>query len=193
MVDNTTGTAIVPTLSDRLRTMALANGRVIGRIKQHVTRTVLSLKDAKPDDAFLVAFEGLATQAAPILKRDGTEKTAPDGKPMVPPFLCDIENLQTGEKQVIIMNAVLRSELERAYPNGDYVGRAFAIARTGKGGGVDNRYATFRIVELEVDGFGELRAAGKGAIVAEGDAIQRAKDDKAAVASGASSPAKPPR
>jgi hypothetical protein len=80
--------------------------------------------------------------------RDNYDVTR-DKDSMKPPYTCNIVNLETGEFQYLIMNAVLLSEIERGYPDNSYVGKSFLIQRgktiTGK------RYRGYKIVEIEPD------------------------------------------
>lgn len=65
-----------------------------------------------------------------------------------PPELCQVVNLMTGEINQMIVGAVLKSELEREYPNASYVGKAFQIQKAKVQG---KRYSAYQIAELELE------------------------------------------
>lgn len=67
-----------------------------------------------------------------------------------PPMLCRVLHLESGARGEIIVPAVLKLELEEAYPSASYVGRSFLIINKGKKAGKD--YNTFEIAEIETDG-----------------------------------------
>ena len=106
---------------------------------KQVTRTVLVQEDQVP---IYVHFQSAA--------RDGD--LVSDKRIKTPPRLADIINLETGELQILIMNAVLESELSRAFPGEAYVGKSFAILpHKNSGGEADRRYSTYMIIEVEVE------------------------------------------
>lgn len=121
-------------------TLAAAGFEVV----KQVTRSILVQRDGVP---FAVTFEGAAYEGQEITESRG-------GAKMEPARLCDVLNLITHEKQSLIMNTVLEHELERAYPNGSYVGKSFAIrgARPVDAEGKQKRYRTYEIAEIAVKG-----------------------------------------
>lgn len=68
------------------------------------------------------------------------------------PWVCDVTNVQTGALGRLICNKIIQSTFEM-YPDGDYVGRVFAIRNSGKREG--KNYMDMQIVELEAVGEGE--------------------------------------
>lgn len=154
----------VTKISDRAMASFIApKGFVFAK---QVTRSVLSQKELDGKTPIYVEFEGAARQAPPIKRSPEEEEDVMSGKvkPMDPPRVADIVNLETGELQIIIMNKVLESELDRAYPEGGYVGLSFGILKVGRGGKrLDRQYNQYRIVEL-VREDNTLKSAGKGVL-----------------------------
>lgn len=75
-------------------------------------------------------------------------KTDADGKKQKPATICTAVDTVTGEMGILIVNAVVQSNLERDYPDGDYVNRAFYIVNLGKRS-AGQRYNDFSITEIE--------------------------------------------
>lgn len=73
-------------------------------------------------------------------------KTASDDDKK-PPTLCRVTELTTGEETQIILAAVLKTELEEAYPNETYVGLCFEIIKQKRKEG--KRYDPYSITEVE--------------------------------------------
>lgn len=71
-----------------------------------------------------------------------------DKAKMEPATLCHAINLETGEEGQYILNAVVKGNLDEHYPNGNYVGKGFAITKHEKREG--KRYNDFSIQEIEV-------------------------------------------
>jgi hypothetical protein len=67
---------------------------------------------------------------------------------MEPATLCHVTNLQTGEEAQLIVNAVVKGNLEEHYPGAAYVGKGFAITKHAKRTG--KRYNDFSLQEIEV-------------------------------------------
>lgn len=142
-----------------------------------ITRSVLQQESGVP---FYVRFENEPYQGEEL---EFTKR----GKPkMAPARLCDVVNILTGELQLLIMNAVLESELRRYadknYENKSFVGRAYGIVGFKDSDETDpdfKRYRTYKIRELRVNN-GTVQAEPGGAkIDATGkDAIDRAKEAK---------------
>jgi hypothetical protein len=112
-------------------------------IAKQVTRPVLQQKDNTP---IYVIFDGPIIQAI-ARASDADDAKAADKKP---PKIAPVTNLETGELQTLICNAVLANEISEKYANDTYVGRAFRfISRTEsvKGGG-SRRLRVYDIVEL---------------------------------------------
>lgn len=142
------------------------------RIARHVTRPVLQQEDGYP---FYVKFETAAIEGQALKPgRGGAAK-------MAPARVADVVNLQNGDQCTLIMNAVLESELDRVYPELDYVGRSFAIVRGDHPdkSDTDKRYKLYRIVELVADDNATLHSAGKGVIDGTTkEAVEHAKNKK---------------
>lgn len=66
-----------------------------------------------------------------------------------PPTLAEVIDLPTGEEGQITCSEVLKDALNQGYPNDGYVGKSFAIMKHAIEG--DKKYATFSIVEIEVE------------------------------------------
>jgi len=81
-------------------------------------------------------------------KGDTRPKVAGDDKAQEPPHLINVTDCETGEVGVIVAPAILVSELNDAYPVGDYVGRGFAIKILGKREG--KRYNTIDLAEIKL-------------------------------------------
>jgi hypothetical protein len=111
-------------------------------IVKHVTLPLMKL-GAEPT---FVKFIGAIFQA----DNAGKERKAEEGKtPMPPPELAHVFDLARKIPAQIIINAVLGSELRKAYPNDSYIDKSFRIAKTQVQG---KRYATFEILEIKLKG-----------------------------------------
>lgn len=69
--------------------------------------------------------------------------------PKEPATICDVVDLQTGELGCFIVSTMIKSNLERDYPDDTYVGKAFYFVNTGKKKGKDNSYNTYSIFEID--------------------------------------------
>src|SRR5579864_6464129 len=128
------------------------------RLKRQITRDVLQQEN---DVTFFVTFESLSKVSDIKAVGRGNEPI------MRPARVCDVINEETGELQVLIMNRVLESELDRHFgirrdddgelaaelPVETYVGHTFAIRpsepQKGKG---DLKYRRYMIAEIEIEG-----------------------------------------
>jgi hypothetical protein len=137
-------------------------------IAKQVTRQVLRQEDGKP---FYVEFESAVYKGEELVpSRGGAAK-------MAAADLANVIDLLTGELCVLIVNAVLKSELERHYPGEGYIGRKFAIRRANPGGDTDKRYKVYQIIELREKG-----SAHEGVKAIDGttrEAVDNAKKKKA--------------
>jgi len=115
---------------------ALSNFRVV----RHVTRPLLKLVDNTPT---YVLIDEAMKQAEPIKGR--TQKGV-DGNPLPPPFIVAVTDLSDGSQKQMVCNEVLKSELDKQYPNDTYVGKYFELIKNTKAEG--KRYNTFGITEL---------------------------------------------
>jgi hypothetical protein len=81
-------------------------------------------------------------------KENAKAKPGPDGKPLNPPELMEVTNLETGEIAQVVMNEVFATELRDKYPSDGYVNKSFKVCKFKMQGG--KRYATFQITEIRV-------------------------------------------
>ncbi|MDE2020657.1 MAG: hypothetical protein KGJ13_10005 [Patescibacteria group bacterium] len=81
-------------------------------------------------------------------------KVNKDGVQEKPATVCTVGDVETGEQFTLLVPAVLKSTLERDYPNDEYVGKCFYIRNEGKREG--KRHIDFTIAEVDVSG---LKAA----------------------------------
>lgn len=142
MTDNVPAVSNAASVPTGANVLTLANGLKFTIAKQ-VTRTVLAQEDNIP---FYVTFQTAAIEAEVLVNNAG-RKAAND---MGPPRICNVENLENGAQQTLIMNAVLEAELDRNYPDQSYVGRSFAIRRQAHHKD-DKRYKTYQIAEIIVN------------------------------------------
>ena len=77
-----------------------------------------------------------------------SEKHPKDKSDKTPPVLMDIVDLQTGEEAQIICGEVVKSELEKHYPNNEFIGKCFEITQHEPEAG--KQYRKYSIVEIEV-------------------------------------------
>lgn len=67
---------------------------------------------------------------------------------MEPAVLCHCINLETGEQQQIILNSVIKANLDEAYANHGYVNKSFEFIKHDKREG--KRYNDFSLAEIEL-------------------------------------------
>lgn len=119
------------------------------KVVKQVTRTVLQQSENMP---FAIMFESAAAESmVPEAARGGAQK-------MAPARVCDVVNLVTGEKQLLIMNTALEGDLDRNYADNGYVGKQFLIRSHFPNDGVNpdgsvkkRRYKVYEIVEIEME------------------------------------------
>lgn len=134
------------------------------KIKSLVTRPQLKLEDGK---AVYVQFDGKMYKADPITptrtRREPAEGDAPtSGRKMAPPMLAHVLDLTHKRRPcTMIINAILESELNKAYPNDGYVGKQFQIVKRPLQG---KSYAAVDVAEIEVEDDSEqATTSGKAA------------------------------
>lgn len=117
-------------------------------IVKQVTRTVLQQNDGI---VLAVEFESAAIES------EIAEQARGKGTKMAPARTCDVINLRTGEKQLLIMNTVLEGELDKHYPKQGYVGKQFAFRSYFPQDGVKEdgspkyrNYKLYNIVEIQM-------------------------------------------
>lgn len=161
--DATTGELIPAGATHVLNPMEVMMQRLgVSAIKQ-ITRTVLQQVEGKP---FAVTFEGAAYDGEELAPGKGS------GVKMQPARIAHVLNLETGEKQALIMNTVLEGELMRNYgqnwdkanqgtvakkgedATGAYVGRSFIICgvKPTDAEGKAKRYRVYQIAEITLAG-----------------------------------------
>lgn len=121
-------------------------------VVRHVTLPLFKLEDEnfKYYFRFETAIERgkeLAATRKPRSNSDGTPK-----EQMPPPDLAVVTNLRTGELGQIIVNAVLKSNLEDTYPDAGYVGKCFQITRLKSVVRGSSTIKMFEILEIKMKG-----------------------------------------
>lgn len=74
---------------------------------------------------------------------------------MEPPDMAHCIDLETGEEGLMMLGKVLKSEIEKAYPEGAYVGKCFSIAK--KNAPEGKKYALWQLDEIKVVGKTEAK------------------------------------
>ena len=69
-------------------------------------------------------------------------------KIQTPPQLCNIIDLETGEKMLLILPKVLDASIQENYPNHSYVGKSFRLVKEVIDG---KKYSTWAIQEIEIE------------------------------------------
>lgn len=82
---------------------------------------------------------------SPVYK--GEAMNDKDGKALEPADLSKATNLETGEIGVVVMNTVLKSAIEKAYPDNTFVGKCFRLERAPV---PNKRYKAYKIQEIKV-------------------------------------------
>lgn len=108
------------------------------RIVKHVAVPMLSLKEAPPGRAIICKFVD-ACRVAP--KLEGYKSSIPGDM-----YFSTIE-ARNGTARMLPWTSVFKTEMEKSYPNGSYVGKWFQVTRMPMKEG--KRYWTFAIAEVE--------------------------------------------
>lgn len=108
------------------------------KIVKHVAVPMLSMKEAPPGRAIICKFVDVARVAPPL---EGFK--SPISTPM---YISTIE-ARNGTARTLPWTQVFRQEMDKAYPNGAYVGKWFQVTRMPMKEG--KRYWTFAIAEVE--------------------------------------------
>lgn len=146
--------------------MALSNvtfeiGGVKYDVAKHVTLPHFKLaEDGTPNYfKFLSAIEkGKDLEAGKARKaKDGDAKETDEQ--MEAPDLMEVLDLATGELGQIIVNAVLKSNLEEKYPNNGYVDKMFLIRKLAAVKKGSRKYYTFEILEIKPKAAGSEAAS----------------------------------
>lgn len=101
-------------------------------------------------DPLFLRFDGKIHKAKETGKGRSAKNEDGTTKVMEPPMLAEVTDMVTKRKGQIIVNEVLKSELNDGYPNESYVGRIFRVAKLPIQGG--KRYATFELTEVKAKG-----------------------------------------
>lgn len=115
---------------------------MIFKAKRRVTDQLIKLED---NVEYLVRFDEA------MYRGENHEKPKEGVVAKLPPMLCRVTMLDSGEVGVIIVPLLLERDLRHAYPDDAYVGLMFAIQKqkiSTKGGQSVN---VFQIVEIEED------------------------------------------
>ena len=107
------------------------------KVKKQITRTPLQLL---PEFPVYVKIESGYYDLPP-------EVTIKQAKGQARPIIVDVTDLETGVGHSMMMYTVLKSELDKAYPDQTFVGKSLMIVRRDVRG--QKGYCTFDIAELE--------------------------------------------
>jgi hypothetical protein len=134
------GTETLPVLS--------VNG-IEYEIANQVTRPVLQQEDNTP---YYIRFDGPIFRSETTPAEKAKEAEGKDFKR--PPHVAPIANLETGQLQTLVCNAILASEILEKYPNEKYVGLAFRIIskKIAKPGDNLKTIRLYDIVEIKLRG-----------------------------------------
>lgn len=106
-----------------------------------ITRPVLKLDDGQTH--YIQIEEAFRVER--LTEEQRRKSKFPESEEIV---LCNVTDLETGEAMQLVVRTVFRSELEEAYPNAGYVGKAFEVKMSDAGAG--KRYKLFSIAEVEL-------------------------------------------
>lgn len=109
------------------------------KVKKNVTLPTLSL--AVNQVAF-VRFDEAIYVGKEVEAKEGEKKKEP-------PSLACVTDMETGEQRTLILNTVLVSTIDEAYPAKTYVGKIFRVEKLAKRAGKD--YHDFKIQEVEAE------------------------------------------
>lgn len=142
------GTSVAPATGTNVVVANLPEGvKIVKRI------TLPSLAIKKAGESRILAFADQMRESKVITKQA-------DGTPRKPAMIATVGDCLTGEMFIFIVPTVVHANLERDYPDGTYVGKAFQVVNKGKRS-ESQRYNDFEISEVEVDKetFARARAA----------------------------------
>ena len=95
---------------------------------------------------FLDRFHESTVKGKPIVDKNGK----PTGEFESPATVCSVIDLETGEAFTLLGPTVVVKNLDEHYPDGEYVGKCFAISNRGKTKS-GQRYVNFDIAEVVAD------------------------------------------
>lgn len=128
-------------------------------VKQ-VTRPLLKIADA-PDATIYVRIDGPIRQSEKLMVEGRAPKPQGGKDEMPPPEICPVTDLTDGKPKQVIVNAVMKGELERTYKDESYVGKCFKFRKTGEKQSGQKRISLFEIVEIEVTADSKSSAPAK--------------------------------
>lgn len=118
--------------------------------KQAISLPSISLEENKIRyfrfDAIIVKGTRGSSEAAAGPESGRVDTT--QRKQKEPPYLVVVTDMETGEKGMLIVNAVLYSTMKQMFPNDGYVGKTFEVEKLPKAKGKD--YHTFNVYEVEI-------------------------------------------
>lgn len=109
------------------------------RVKRMVTVPSLVLKNSGDKRVLLICD---AMRISKVVDKKDTARE--------PATVCTVGDIETGEQFIFLVPSVVKSNLERDYPNDEYVGKTFYIECLGKRN-ESQRYKDFRIMEVEAE------------------------------------------
>lgn len=139
-----TGTAIATT--DDTGRKLVTRGGMMFRVARQVTRAVLPMKVDPDSEAEAATLPDHLQVVCKIIETIYIGKPVQNSAIKQPAELAPIESTE-GEERLLVVNAVLKKELDENYPDNSYVGRWFAITKHRKRPG--KKYNNFSIMELE--------------------------------------------
>jgi len=119
------------------------------KVKSHVTVPLLKVPDN--GTPIYVTFDSKIEKAKEneSVRTRKANLAAAGEQVQEAPHVARVINLETGEHQQIIVNSVLKTEIEDKYPDNGYIGVSFEIKKFKMQGG--KKYATFQIAEIEIE------------------------------------------
>lgn len=112
------------------------------KVKRILTMPSLVLKEAGAHRTLMFVSE---IRVSKVVDKDAKRE---------PANIADVGDVETGEAFIFLVPSVVKSNLERDYPDGSYKGLTFFIQNLGKRT-ESQRYNDFRILEVENDATAE--------------------------------------
>jgi len=126
-------TAVVP-VGQAAKAMVLPAGI---KVKRVVTVPSLVLKNV--GEPHIVQFMS-AMRVSKVVDKKDTKRE--------PAIIADVRDVESGRDFILLVPSVVKANLDRDYPNDEYVNRAFFLQNDGKRTD-SQRYYDFTIVEVE--------------------------------------------
>lgn len=108
------------------------------KVERVITLPSMSLKT--PGEGKVLRFDSL-------MRISDIKQKAAAGKDMEPATIANVTDMETGEQAILLVSAVVKSNLERDYPKGEYKGKCFWVCNRGKRK-PGQRYVDFDIQEV---------------------------------------------